>query len=218
MATLPPMPSPSTSTLSPRPPEFAAALWLVRHGESTWNTLGLAQGHRDDAELTARGAAQAAAVAEQFRGLRVSAVFSSDLRRASQTADAFAAVLGLPVIKDARLRERCLGVLEGTPLASVTPALTGLDGGRVVDPDARPRDGESVRDLYLRAAACCDDLARQLRGTVGDVVVVAHGGTLRVLRAYLSGVAVGQMSWGPLENARVLRFDGFGVNVGGGTE
>jgi broad specificity phosphatase PhoE len=201
-----------------RLPEFAGALWLVRHGESTWNTQGLAQGHRDDAELTARGAAQAAAVAEQFRGLAVSAVYSSDLRRALQTAAAFSAVLGLPVIRDARLRERCLGVLEGTPLAAVTPAATGLDGGMVVDPDARPRDGESVRDLYLRASACCDDLARQCRGTAGDVVVVAHGGTLRVLRAYLSGIAVEQMRWEPLENARVLRIDGFGTNVGGGIE
>jgi broad specificity phosphatase PhoE len=204
--------------MPPALPEFAAALWLVRHGESTWNTQGLAQGHRDDAELTAHGAAQAAAVAEQFRGVSVSAVYSSDLRRALQTADAFSAVLGLPVIRDARLRERCLGVLEGTPLAAVTAAATGLDGGRVVDPDARPRDGESVRDLYLRAAEFCDDLAYQVRGTAGDVVVVAHGGTLRVLRAYLSGVAVEQMRWEPLENARVLRIDGFGTNAGGGTE
>jgi broad specificity phosphatase PhoE len=201
-----------------RPPEFVAALWLVRHGESTWNIQGLCQGHRDDAKLTARGAAQAAAAAEQFRGLQVSALYSSDLRRALQTADAFAAVLGLPVIRDARLRERCLGVLEGTPLAAASAAATGLDGGMVVDPDARPRDGESVRGLYVRAAAFCDEIARQRHGTAGDVVVVAHGGTLRVLRAYLSGVAVGQMRWEPLENARVLRIDGFGTNVGGGTE
>jgi probable phosphoglycerate mutase len=204
--------------MGPRPPEFAAALWLVRHGESTWNTLGLAQGHRDEAELTARGAAQAAAVADQFRSLQVSAMFSSDLRRALQTAAVLARVPGLPVIRDARLRERSLGVLEGTPLSAVTPAATGLDGGMVVDPDARPRGGESVRDLYLRAASFCDDLARRLRGTAGDVVVVAHGGTLRVLHAYLSGVAVEQMSWEPLENARVLRIDGCGSNVRGGTE
>jgi len=44
--------------------------------------------------------------------------------------------------------------------------------------------------------------------SVRGVVVVAHGGTLRVLEAYLTGVPVGQMAWPPLENARVLRIPG----------
>ena len=41
--------------------------------------------------------------------------------------------------------------------------MTGLAGGLVIDPDARPPAGESVRDLYLRAAEFCDDLAARLR-------------------------------------------------------
>jgi 2,3-bisphosphoglycerate-dependent phosphoglycerate mutase len=206
----------STTTLSHR--LAAPDLWLVRHGESTWNTLGLIQGHRDDAVLTARGAEQAAAVAEQFRSLAVSALYSSDLRRALQTAAAFAEVVGLPVTQDARLRERSLGMLEGTPLAAASPAVTGVDAGQVTDPDARPQHGETIRDFYHRAAAFCHDLVRQTRLTAGDVLVIAHGGTLRVLHAYLSGVPVEQMRWEPLENARVLRIDGFGTQVFGGTE
>src|SRR5579875_1148183 len=137
-------------------------LFLIRHGESSWNTLGLAQGQGDQARLTRRGRRQAAAAAGRFRGHPVRALYSSDLRR-----------------------------------------------GRVTDPDIRPPGGESVRDLYTRAAAFCDDL-----GTVagddagGDVVVVAHGGTLRVLNAYLNGVPVEEMRWEPLENASILRFPG----------
>lgn len=104
----------ATPTLSNAPTGTSPALWLVRHGESTWNTLGLAQGHRDDAELTERGIAQAGAAAEQFRSLQVTAIFASDLRRALQTAKVFGHVLGLAVVRDARLRERSLGVLEGT--------------------------------------------------------------------------------------------------------
>ncbi len=208
----------SMPTLSPASAASAPALWLVRHGESTWNTLGLAQGHRDEAELTALGAAQAVAAAERFRGTSVGAVYSSDLRRALQTAAAFAEVLGLPVTRDARLRERSLGVLEGTALAAVRPSSSGLEAGLVVDPDARPPGGESIRDLYERAAAFCDDLAGRPGGTAADVVVVAHGGTLRVLRAYLSGVPVERMHWEPLENARVLRMDGFGTKARGGSE
>jgi broad specificity phosphatase PhoE len=194
---------------------YAGALWLIRHGESTWNTRGLCQGHRDEAELTERGAAQAAAVAEQFRDVPVGALYASDLRRALQTAAIISRAVGVPVTTDPRLRERCLGVLEGGALASVSAAATGIEAGLVCDPDARPPDGESLRDLYLRAAACCDDLARLARDTAGDLVVVAHGGTLRVLRAYLSNVPVEQMRWEPLENARVLRIDGFSRARGG---
>jgi 2,3-bisphosphoglycerate-dependent phosphoglycerate mutase len=186
-------------------------LHLVRHGESTWNTLGLAQGHNDLAQLTDRGLRQAAEAAEGFRGHPVRALYASDLRRALQTAAAFAAVLGLPVFADARLRERSLGVLEGTASAAIDPAVTGLADGRVADPDTRPPGGESVRDLYQRASAFCDELTTGDGEDGGDVVVVAHGGTLRVLNAYTSGVKVEEMSWEPLENARILRIPGFGT-------
>lgn len=187
-------------------------LHLVRHGESTWNTLGLAQGHNDRAELTSRGQRQAAEAAMRFGGHRVRALYASDLRRALQTAASFSGVLGLPVFADSRLRERGLGVLEGTPAVAIDPALTGLADGRVTDPDARPAGGESVRDLYQRAAGFAEELtAVHSEGgdQAGDVVVVAHGGTLRVLEAYLTGVPVEQMAWPPLENARVLRIPGY---------
>jgi 2,3-bisphosphoglycerate-dependent phosphoglycerate mutase len=188
---------------------------LVRHGESTWNTLGLAQGHNDRAELTSRGLRQAAETAAQFRGRSVRALYASDLRRALQTAAAFADVLGLPVLADSRLRERGLGVLEGTAAAAIDPAFTGLADGQVTNPDTRPAGGESVRDLYQRAAGFAEELAaaeaedENTDDQVGDVVVVAHGGTLRVLEAYLTGVPVEQMAWPPLENTRVLRIPGY---------
>jgi broad specificity phosphatase PhoE len=207
----------STSVTSSR------TLWLVRHGESTWNTLGLTQGHNDQAELTTLGLRQAEQVAKRFAGIAVRAIYSSDLRRAQQTAAPLAAAIGLPVVLDARLRERSLGVLEGTPAAGNGPSVTGLDlkDGLLVDPDTRPEGGESVRDLYRRAAAFCDDLLLAVpvrgddppeppAGPDGDVVVVAHGGTLRVLRAYLSGVPAERMDWAPLPNATVLEFPDFG--------
>jgi 2,3-bisphosphoglycerate-dependent phosphoglycerate mutase len=212
----------------------SSVLWLIRHGESTWNTLGLAQGHSDQAELTIRGQRQAAEVAERFRGLAVRAIYASDLRRAQQTAVPLAAAVGVPVVLDARLRERSLGVFEGTSSISIGPYVTGLRSGRVIDADARPERGESVRDLYRRAAAFCDDLAAgrlpgghgrterteraERAGQAGDVVVVAHGGTLRVLNAYLHGTGVEEMAWEPLENARVLRIPGVDTNSQGGTQ
>jgi 2,3-bisphosphoglycerate-dependent phosphoglycerate mutase len=209
------MPASSTFTVT------SPVLWLIRHGESTWNTLGLAQGHCDRAELTSHGQRQAAEVADRFRGLAVRAVYASDLRRAQQTAAPLAAIVGVPIVLDLRLRERSLGVLEGTSSLSISPAVTGLRSGRVADPDARPEHGESVRDLYRRAAAFCADLAAGTLpgcGGTGDVVVVAHGGTLRVLNAYLHHIPVEEMTWEPLENARILRIADFGAISRGGIQ
>ena len=219
-------PEATPSAMQTRP-----ALWLVRHGESTWNVAGLAQGHNDEAELTERGLAQAAEAAGQFHGRAVRAIYASDLRRARQTAAVFAAVLGLPVRTDARLRERSLGVLEGSRSITIDASVTGLAGGLVIDPDARPSTGESVRDLYLRAAEFCDDLAARLRDDhdaspgraeagqgddEGDVLVIAHGGTVRVLDAYLHDVAVASMTWRPVGNAVVVQIPEFGSQPRGG--
>ena len=182
----------------------AGTLWLVRHGQSTWNVRGLAQGHCDEARLTARGERQAWELATELGTKPIRTLYASDLRRALETAAPLAEVLGLAVNHDARLRERSLGVLEGMASAAISPKVTGLGVNRVADPDARPDGGESVRDLYQRAASFADDLAA--RDHPGDVAVVAHGGTLRVLFAYLHGIAVERMAWEPLENGRILRF------------
>ena len=197
------------SDLAPaRPREQAGGpvLWLVRHGESTWNALGLAQGQSDRPRLTYRGALQARYVANQLRGLPIGAVYASDLRRAAATAAPIAAALRLDTIRDPRLRERSLGVLEGTRSVAVSSALSGVSGDRVMDPDARPPDGESLRDLYWRVAGFADDLlARCQPGGPGEIAVVAHGGTLRVLTAYLRDVPVERMSWEPVANGTVVR-------------
>jgi broad specificity phosphatase PhoE len=193
-------------------------LWLVRHGESTWNVAGLVQGHNDEAELTQRGRQQAAAAAEEFRGRRVRAIYASDLRRAQQTAAALAAALNLTVHSDERLRERSLGVLEGQLHATINPSFYGFADGLVIDPEVKPPAGESLRDLYQRTAAFADDLAAAPgRALAGDVIVVAHGGSVRMLDAYLHGVPVDQMTWRPVDNATTLRIPEFGSLTLGGT-
>jgi broad specificity phosphatase PhoE len=202
-------------------------LWLIRHGESTWNALGLAQGHSDLPELTGRGISQARDVASQLRSRPIGAVFSSDLRRAAATAAPVAAALGLGVTHDPRLRERCLGVLEGTQSAQTPAALTGIAGTRVVDPDARPPDGESLRDMYWRVAGFADELLATRDGAgqaeptesfpapgatlpapgagIPEIAIVAHGGTLRLLTAYLRGIPVERMTWDPVGNGCIVR-------------
>jgi probable phosphoglycerate mutase len=200
-------------------------VWLVRHGESTWNVAGLAQGHCDQARLTPRGVRQAWGVVGRLGDRPIGALYASDLHRALATAAPLASVLGLDIARDPRLRERCLGDLEGSATAAVTPEVSGISANRVVDPDARPPGGESLRDFYRRVAGFVGDLAEQrlpglspglfpgrspgLSPGPGDeakeIVIVAHGGTLRMLSACLRGVPVERMAWEPLGNACILR-------------
>src|SRR6266581_8321756 len=67
-------------------------LWLIRHGESTWNVRGLAQGHCDEARLTDRGERQAWELATELSTQPIRTLYASDLRRALETAAPLAEV------------------------------------------------------------------------------------------------------------------------------
>ncbi|MGH9089645.1 MAG: histidine phosphatase family protein [Acidimicrobiales bacterium] len=173
-------------------------MWIVRHGESTWNARDLVQGQAPGPVLSRRGRHQARAAARLIAGAPVSAVIASDLERALQTAEPIARALGLPVRTDKRLRERALGVAEGRPAALLDPESSGTRAGRVVDSDAAPPGGESVAELYRRVTACMTELAEET-----EPLVVTHGGVVRVLFAWTAGTAPEEMPWGPVANGRV---------------
>lgn len=184
------------------------SLWLVRHGESTWNALGLVQGQMGEPTLTRRGVAQARRAARQLAGRPVRIVCSSDLQRAVQTAQPIAAALGLDVVQDPRLRERGLGTAEGAPASALLPEHSGIGGGRVVDPDAAPPGGESVRQLCRRVAGFVEQLGDTEDvgdGSPGDVVLVVHGGVVRAVLAHLDAVEPDRMAWGPIGNGLVVQ-------------
>jgi probable phosphoglycerate mutase len=186
-----------------RSDEGGPVLWLVRHGETTWNSRGWVQGQVDGARLTRRGRRQAREAAEQLAGHPVATVYSSDLYRARRTAAVIAARLGCDLRTDPRLRERCFGIAEGVAAAGMTPVVTGVRDGYVVDGDARAPGGESLHDVHRRCAAFLRDLS--VRGPRGHVVVVAHGGSIRMMRAVIDGVDVHGLAWGTVPNASIHR-------------
>ena len=87
-------------------------LLLARHGETDWNRARRWQGHADR-PLTDRGRAQAAALGDRLANIALDAVYSSDLRRARETAEAVALPHGLDVIELPELREVDVGSWEG---------------------------------------------------------------------------------------------------------
>jgi 2,3-bisphosphoglycerate-dependent phosphoglycerate mutase len=192
----------STVNVCPVDPSGSATpsrrLWLVRHGESTWNATGLVQGHLDPG-LTSAGREEAARCASLLAAeRRPGALYSSDLRRALETASVIGEALRTPIEVDPALRERSLGDAEGGSSRDLGRDRSGITGGRVVDADAAPIGGESLRQLYERAARCAQ---RILSLHAGDVVVVCHGGVVRVLLAWLDGVGPDDMRWPEIDNA-----------------
>jgi len=177
------------------------SILMVRHGESTWNELGLIQGQADGPILTEKGRRQSALVAAQFGQGRVGAIYSSDLVRARATAAFVGTTLGLPVAVDPALRERCFGSYEGLPLGALDAVDSGIRGDKVVDATARPDGGESLDEVYERVGLFLERLGAE--GHHGDVIVVSHGGAIRAMRAFCAGVPMSGTQWDVVANGSV---------------
>jgi broad specificity phosphatase PhoE len=171
---------------------------LVRHGQSTWNADGRWQGQADP-PLSERGEDQAREAATRVHD--VHAVWSSDLARARRTAELVAEPKRLEVHVDPRLRERHAGPWEGLTRAEIDSRWPDhLSTGR------RPDGYEPDDEVAARALAVLDDLARAHAGE--QVLVVTHGGIVRVLERHLGATDGGLL---PNLSGRVLHADGDGT-------
>ncbi|KAF8036000.1 hypothetical protein BT93_C1888 [Corymbia citriodora subsp. variegata] len=138
-----------------------------------------------DIELNEIGRRQATAVGERLsREGKISAIYSSDLKRALETANLIATACGgLEVIKDPGLRERNLGDLQGLQphaAASVCPEAYKALLLQKTDQEI-PGGGESIDRVYQRCTMCLRNISMKHKGE--RVVAVTHGGVLRALHA-----------------------------------
>jgi probable phosphoglycerate mutase len=174
---------------------MSTKLLLIRHGESTWNVDGRLQGHAESS-LSALGEKQAIALGcylkDEQAGNGLAVVYSSDLLRAQQTARFLVEVCGAPLIIDARLRERDLGIFEGRTVEEVKAEFPVEFAAMRQDPTFVVPGGESWAQLADRAVACVLDIVRsQAAGSEAagsTVAVVAHGGTIKALLEKLVNV------------------------------
>jgi broad specificity phosphatase PhoE len=178
-------------------------LILVRHGETACNLEDIWHGW-DDCELTEKGHIQATAVGARLDAEPIVAVYSSDIRRALQTARAIAEPHGLEPILEPALRERNAGALQGLRTSDVATHFPTIWEDRAADLwNWRPPGGESFRKVLDRSM----DAIERLRGEYGDqtVVAVSHMGIVRCLISHLTGV--------PLERTYDTPFPSTGVSI-----
>jgi broad specificity phosphatase PhoE len=163
-------------------------LWLVRHGQTEWNRVGRWQGQSPTAPgLNEVGRAQALALRNQLLGRQVSAVYSSDLLRAYQTAELLADPLGLPVHLEPRLREMDLGDWEGL----LSNEISARFPHHLVERDCNPLQtsaprGETPGCVAERVASALDDIVMTHCGE--PVLIVAHGLSLAAVICLARGI------------------------------
>lgn len=193
--------SDSLPSAASRPRTGTAILVLVRHGETAWNRCRKIQGHLD-VGLNATGLAQATATARALADWPVSAVHSSDLARAYQTASAIAEAHDLPVLAEPALRERHWGCFQGMRFDEI--ARDHPDAGQRIrdrDPEFVPDGGESIVQLDRRVKPVLDRLGDHAAGRT--VVVVTHGGVLDAIYRIATGMALSAPRAFPLTNAAI---------------
>lgn len=156
---------------------------FIRTAETDWNRLGRWQGWVEN-PLNAHGLRQAQKLAKFVRHIALGALYSSDLRRAKDTAVPIAEACGFTPRYDARLRERNIGAWQGLTLEEVSSWYADAYRVCMVDPDHAPVPGGETRaDVKQRVLAAFDDiLAQEMGETVG---VVSHTTTMKVLLTHL---------------------------------
>jgi len=158
---------------------------LIRHGQSKGNAERRFGGHTAT-PLSARGRRQAELTARVLKSESLTAIYSSDLARAMETARPLANLTGLTVKGTSAFRERSVGVMEGLTFEDAAQqhpeqyaALLRREFEHVLT------GGESYRQLLDRARQKLDEIIFEHHG--GKIVVFSHTGTICILALHLMG-------------------------------
>jgi glucosyl-3-phosphoglycerate phosphatase len=167
---------------------------LLRHGRTAWNAQRRFQGQADP-PLDDIGRTQAFEVAALIAAIRPTLLVSSDATRAAQTAAVVGDATGLPVVTDARLRERGLGHWEGLTRDEVAETYPDEFADWVAGRDVSRRGGETREEVAARAVEAFADLPQ-----VPITVLVTHSATAMALTNALLGIPQQSHPLGPLAN------------------
>lgn len=176
-------------------------LYYVRHGQTDWNVARKMQGGASEKDLNETGIKQAKEAQELLKNKEYDILISSPMNRAIKTAEIINEGRNVKIVTDERIRERKLGELEGHP---VTPEREKeiWDYNQNVD----IKGGENLHQFEKRIL----DFINEIKEKYADkaVLVVAHGGVAKVLKAYLYGMPKdNNLSSISMENCEIIETD-----------
>lgn len=174
-------------------------IYIFRHGESTDNVNRIFSGWRDS-KLASKGVKSAMLLAKKLKSKQIDIAFSSDQVRALDTLkEVLKFHKNVPVIIDARLRERDYGTLTGKSkdvFESENPRLYAVYHRSY---NKGPPKGESFRMVNERVKPFIRDLIKLVKTFKVNVAISAHGNSIRPMRKYFEHLTIAQMR--SLENA-----------------
>ncbi len=167
-------------------------LCLIRHGETDWNAERRLQGHTD-IPLNAKGVLQASQMARALRDIKLSfdVLYTSDLQRAAETANAVVQLFGVEAKIDSDLRERHFGALQGLPISEaplLRPDIWRAHISRNLEHELE--GGESIQQFALRVQGALEKIRERHAGKT--VLIVSHGGTLDMMYRIASKQALSE--------------------------
>ena len=169
-----------------------AYLILVRHTKSKWNALGLWQGWTD-IELAPEGKEEALRTAEALRGLEINSVHTSLLRRAKETWNIIRDALKISplTVEHQALNERHYGIYQGKNKWEIQKQVGEEEFKKIRRSWDHPiPEGETLQDVYKRIVPYYENTILKELKEGKNVVVVAHGNSLRALVKYLEHLSI----------------------------
>lgn len=167
-------------------------LILLRHGQTDYNATSRMQGQLDT-DLSEIGRQQAEESAKILADQHITHVFSSDLSRARDTAEAVARRIHVDVVTDPRLRETHLGEWQSRTHKEIDTVFPGARALWRHDPEWSPPGGESRVEVARRARQFVNEQMIELKDwNNSTVLIVAHGGTINALTSNLLALSFDQ--------------------------
>ena len=160
----------------------------MRHGETDWNRDRRFQGHADP-PLNDVGREQAHELAGSLEAVELDVIYTSDLRRAAETAEIIHNGRDIPLRREAGLREIDVGSWSGLTRAEIEQRFPG----------AEHHDGESPEAMRERVVGTVTGIAGRHEGE--RLLIVSHGGALRAVLHH----ALGDDSVPPVQNCAIYR-------------
>jgi len=182
-------------------------IYLVRHGETDWNVKKLIQGQKD-IPLNEKGRKQAEKLSGKLKKVKFDAIYSSDLKRATETAKIIADKRKLNIIKSMAIRERYFGKYEGVSFKKSKVIFEIINN--LMTNEKKNAKVEEEQKMIKRFISYIHEVSVQNLGKT--ILIVTHAGPIRLFLINLSLRIYKNLSEGDIDNLSYVQLISDGVS------
>lgn len=155
-------------------------LYIVRHGQTDWNSQHKVQG-KADISLNSKGIAQAEEIRKKLENELIDLIICSPLKRAKETAEVINRDRNIPIIYDEEISERDFGEFEGNNQKDFD-----FNGFWSYKQDQHYESAENIKDFFYRIYTRLDKIKNDYKSK--RILLVTHGGVSIAIECYFNGI------------------------------